>query len=421
LEADGKRSLDTTLDIEFCRSHFPAIGNGWTYLDNAGGSYVPRSVIDRMSSFLGECRNQPYGHHRPGNAAKSRLEDAYDGIAQLINADRDEIVIGPSTTANIYVLSQALRPMLSPGDEVVVTNQDHETNIGAWRRLAEFGIKIIEWKIDPQSGLLDIEYLRRLLSKRTRLVCVTHASNVISAINPIADIVTTAHEAGARVCVDGVAFAPHALIDVKAWNVDFYLLSLYKLYGPHLGVLYARREAIASTANQNHFFYAGHGALTLNPTGDQYESVGAIAGIFDYLDSVYAHHFKTPEHSLRNRASRVFKLFASAEQAVGTKLMSYLTSRKDIRVLGPQTGDRTLRMPTVAFEVANKRSEDIANCVADHNIAVAFGNFYSIRCLEALGVKDLTDGVIRASLLHYTTPHEVDRLIGALDVALERS
>ena len=125
------------LDVAFCRSHFPAVQNGWTYLDNAGGSYVPRSVIERMSAFLGECRNQPYEHFGPGKWAKDRLEASYSGIAALINADREEVVIGPSTTANVYVLSQAVRRMISAGDEIIVTNQDHETNIGAWRRLEE--------------------------------------------------------------------------------------------------------------------------------------------------------------------------------------------------------------------------------------------------------------------------------------------
>jgi len=410
---------NSPLDVGFCRSHFPAVRNGWAYLDNAGGSYVPKSVIDRMSEFLAECRNQPYSHHGPGQAANDRLRAAYKAIAQLINANTDEVVIGPSTTANLFVLGQALRKRLSPGDEIIVTNQDHEANIGVWRRLGEFGINVVEWGIDPELGLLSVHDLERLISGRTKLVCVTHASNVISAINPIADIAALAHAAGARICVDGVAFAPHALIDVKAWNVDYYLFSLYKVYGPHLGVLYAKREAIAEAANQNHFFYDSQGAQKLHPTGDQYEAVGAVTGILDYFESVYAHQFGNTAGSIRERAARLFELFAVEEAARSTKLLKYLTSKRGVRVLGPHTGDRAQRMPTIAFKVEGKRSRDIAAALATKKIAVAFGNFYSVRCLEGLGINDLTDGVVRISMLHYNTPQEVDRVIDALEAGLE--
>jgi cysteine desulfurase family protein (TIGR01976 family) len=418
---DKKMSLATgtsNLDIGFCRSHFPAFENGWTYLDNAGGSFVPRSVIDRMSAFLAECRNQPYEHHGPGKLANDRLQETYSSVAQLINADRDEIAIGPSTSANIYVLSQAIRKTLSAGDEIIVTNQDHEANIGVWRRLAEFGVRIVEWQVNPDNGLLSVDDFRNLVSERTKLVCVTHASNVISAINPISEIAAIAHESGARICVDGVAFAPHSLIDVKALDVDFYFLSLYKLYGPHLGVLYAKREAVANTANQNHFFYNGHGAQSLHPTGDQYESVGAAAGIVEYLNSVYSHHFGDGEPSIQKRAARVFDLFKSSESASSLKLMDYLTSKKNVRVLGHQTGDRDKRMPTIAFKVSNKQSKDIATFLATKKIAVAFGNFYSVRCLEALGINDLSDGVVRVSMVHYNSIQDVERLIGALDTVI---
>lgn len=379
---------------------------------------MPRSVIESMSAFLGEYRNQPYEHFGPGKLAKDRLNAAYSGIAELINANRDEVVIGPSTTTNIYVLSQAVRKMVAPGDEIIVTNQDHETNIGAWRRLSEIGVRIVEWRIDSDLGLLSVDDLEGLISKRTKLVCITHASNVVAAINPIAEIAALAHDAGARVCVDGVAFAPHALIDVKSLDVDFYFFSLYKLYGPHLGVFYGKREAVAETDNQNHFFYEDHRPQMLHPTGDQYESVGAASGILDYLSSVYTHHFGDDEKSIRERAARVFDLFESAELASGTKLMNYLTSKRGVRVLGPRTGDRTMRMPTIAFKAENKRSQEIAISLARNKIAVAFGNFYSVRCLEALGIKDLSDGVVRASLVHYNTLQEVDRLIEGLEAAL---
>ena len=374
-----------------------------------------------MSAFMEEHRNQPYAHHGPGARADEQLNNAYTGIAALINADPDEIVIGPSTAANAYVLSNALRKTLSPGDEIIVTNQDHEANIGAWRRLSEFGIRIVEWQIDTEAGRLSLDNLRRLITSRTKLVCVTHVSNIVAEINPVAEIASVAHAAGARVCVDGVAYAPHALIDVKAWDVDFYFLSLYKLYGPHLGVLYGKREAIADTSNQSHFFYDGHRPQSLHPAGDQYEFVASAVGILDYLDAVYAHHFGSDDKAIHERAARVFNLFGSAEEVVSGKLVEFLMSKTGVRVIGPQTGDRRRRMPTIAFRSNQRTSESVVKSLASRDIAAAFGHFYSIRCLQALGIEDPNDGVVRLSLLHYNSPQELDRLIEALEEALGQS
>ena len=237
-------------------------------------------------------------------------------------------------------MSNALRKTLSPGDQVIVTNQDHEANIGPWRRLSEVDIEIVEWQIDPETGQLSLDNLRSLITSRTKFVCVTHVSNIVSEINPVAEIASMAHAAGARACVYGVAYAPHALIDVKAWDIDFYFLSLYKLYGPHLGVLYAKREAIADTSNQNHFFYDGHRPQSLHPAGDQYAFVASAVGILDYLDAVYAHHFGNDDQSIHERAARVFDLFQSAEEVVSGRLIEFLMSRTGLRVLGPRTGDR---------------------------------------------------------------------------------
>ena len=197
------------LDLDFCRAQFPPLKSGWAYFENAGGSYVPQGVIDLVNAHLSESKNQPHPHFPSGKAAYERMEEGQAKLAQMIGAERDEIVVGPSTTLNVYVLAQALRPLFQAGDEIVVTNQDHEANGGAWRRLAEFGLEIKEWQIDPETGLLETDELDRLLSPRTKLVCFPHVSNVVGAINPVAEIAAKAHEVGAMVCVDGVAYAAH--------------------------------------------------------------------------------------------------------------------------------------------------------------------------------------------------------------------
>jgi selenocysteine lyase/cysteine desulfurase len=274
--------------------------------------------------------------------------------------------------------------------------------------------------MDRKTGLLDLTELERLVAARPKLVCFTHVSNVIGAINPIAEITAIAHAAGARVVVDGVAYAGHALVDVKAWEVDFYLFSLYKLYGPHLGVLYGKREAMEEAANQNHFFYENSVPAKLHPAGDQYEAVGAAVGIEDYFHAVYAHHFNDNEPEFRVRAGRLFKLFGDQENALARKLVNFLVSRPDIHVIGPQTGDRNVRMPTIAFSVDGWTAEAFANALAEMNFAIAFGNFYSRRCLAALGFTDMESGVARISLLHYNTEGEIEDVIAAIKTVLDR-
>ena len=212
-------------------------------------------------------------------------------------------------------LAQALRSLFQPGDEIIVTNQDHEANGGAWRRLEEFGLTIREWTIDRDSGELDLAVLDGLLNERTRLVCFPHVSNIVGTVNPVAEIAAKVHAAGAMVCVDGVAYAAHHLIDVKAWDVDFYLFSLYKLYGPHIALLYGKRERIAAAKNQNHFFHEGHPPATLNPGGNNYEAVASLTGIIDYFEALYRHHFDQPENSQHGRLARVFELFGAQRRA----------------------------------------------------------------------------------------------------------
>jgi len=409
--------MTPTLDLDFCRAQFPPLENGWIYFENAGGSYVPRSVIARMTAFMEQCQNQPDWAFESSRLASARLEEAQSGMAAMIGAKRDEIIVGPSTTLNAYVLAQALRHLFAPGDEIVVTNQDHEANSGAWRRLEEFGVVIKEWTIDPESGELDPADLDGLLTDRTRLLCFPHCSNVVGTINPVSEITAKAHAAGAMVCVDGVAYAAHARIDVKAWDVDFYLFSLYKLYGPHLAILYGKREAIARCSNQNHFFHADNPPETLHPGGLNYESVSALTGILDYLEAVYSHHFDGAENSLHARLDRVFALFGAQEEACARRFLDYILTKPQVRLVGRKTGDHDKRAPTFSMTIEGRRAEDVAAALAERKIAVGHGHFYGYRCVEGLGI-DPAEGVLRVSLVHYNTLHEVDQLIAGLDSIL---
>ena len=205
------------LDLDFVRGQFPAIDN-WAYFENAGGSMVPRAVLDRIHDHMTKSRVQPgTGDAYPasGRAAASH-ELAKTSMAAMINAEPEEIIVGGSTTINFYVLANALKPWFAPGDEIIVTNLDHEANSGAWRRLAETGVVVREWSVNTETCELEIEALEALLNGRTRLVCFTQCSNITGAVHDVAAIVKRIHAAGALACVDAVAYAPHGQLDMKA-------------------------------------------------------------------------------------------------------------------------------------------------------------------------------------------------------------
>ncbi len=208
------------LDIDFVRAQFPAFAAAdlkpWAHFENAGGSYACRQVIDRLNRFYVSRKIQPYGPASPTALGGDEMDEARRRLAAMMNVGMDELSFGPSTTQNTYVLAQAFRQMMTPGDAVIVTDQDHEANTGPWRRLADEGFEVRVWPVDAESGALDIAELERLLDDRVRLVAFPHCSNILGQINPVAEIVDAVHEAGAVACVDGVSFAPHGLPDVGA-------------------------------------------------------------------------------------------------------------------------------------------------------------------------------------------------------------
>jgi selenocysteine lyase/cysteine desulfurase len=182
------------------------------------------------------------------------MDEARVRMAAILGVEDDELSFGPSTTQNVYVLSQAFGQMMTPGEAIIVTNQDHEANSGPWRRLAERGIEVREWKIDPVSGVLNPADLENLLDDKVRLVCFPHCSNVVGHINLVKEITALVHAAGAFVCVDGVSYAPHGFADVGALGSDIYLFSAYKTYGPHQGLMVIRRPLGELLPNQGHYF-----------------------------------------------------------------------------------------------------------------------------------------------------------------------
>lgn len=405
------------LDPEFVRSQFPAFDQpdlaDKVFAENAGGSYPCKQVIERLTRFYTEYKVQPYYPFPSSEKAGAEMDEARERLARLLGVNASEVSFGPSTTQNTYVLAQAFRQWMSPGEAIVITNQDHEANSGPWRRLAEDGIEIREWAVDPDTGHLDIKDLEAILDENVRLVCFPHCSNVVGEINDVAAICSMAHLAGAFTCVDGVSFAPHGFPNVGALGPDIYLFSTYKTFGPHQGVMVMRPALCELLPNQAHFFNASVPYKKFTPAGPDHAQVAACAGIADYYDAVGAHHF-ADESGAEAGAERVSKLMRAQEIATVAPLLDYLSNRNDVRLLGPSDPQR--RAPTVAV-AAQKPAVQLTTELSGLGIHTGCGNFYGHRLLTAMG-EDPEQGVLRISLVHYNTAAEVDRVIRALDQVL---
>lgn len=406
------------LDLPFIRKQFPAFTEpalqGWAFFENAGGSYPCIQFLDKLTAFYMKNKVQPYYPYPASMKAGEMMDDSYKRMAEYLNADASEIHFGPSTTQNVYVLANAMRPMWKDGDEIIVSCQDHEANAGAWRRLAERGIKIVEWHVDKDSGLLSQEDLDRLFSERTRMVAFPHCSNVIGHVNPVKEISEKAHANGALCVVDGVAYAPHGLPNLKALGADIYLFSLYKTFGPHLGLMYVKNELIKKMENQSHFFKKGITRSMLTPAGPDHAQIGSVSGILDYFDAVYAHHF-TEEALPSQRNSALNRLFRSQEKALLEPLIAFLRSRDDLQILGPDYVEQ--RVPTISILPLNKSVKKVYTDLTNHKLMLGMGNFYAVRPLMDMGIPP-EPGVLRMSFLHYTSMEEIDQLITGLKIAL---
>jgi len=408
----------TKLDLQFVRAQFPAFSvpglKDQSFFENAGGSYACGPVIERLNRFYRERKVQPYAPYAAAQAGGAEMDEARARLAAMMGVATHEVSFGPSTTANTYVLAQAVRRWLKPGEAIVVTNQDHEANSGPWRRLAEDGVEVREWQIDPVTGHLDPARLKVLLADgKVRLVCFPHCSNVVAEINPVAEIVAMAHAAGAAVCVDGVSYAPHGLPDVGALGADVYLFSAYKVYGPHQGIMVIREGFGMRLPNQGHYFNGETLYKRFTPAGPDHAQIAASAGMADYFDALHAHHF-APETNAAKRGAAVHDLMRAHEVAVCQPLLDYLGARNDLRLIGPRRADA--RAPTVAVAL-DRAAEPVAEALGREGINCWAGDFYAVRPLTAMGV-DLDRGVLRLSMVHYTAPEDVGRLVAALDRVL---
>lgn len=405
------------LDIDYVRAQFPGLASGYAYMDNAGGSMVLKQVAERICDYLLNSSVQLGASYQPSVDAGARVMQARQSVMQLINAAHpEEVIMGGSTTHLLQILCRALAPSLGAGDEIVVTNCDHEANIGPWIKLCEAtGATLRVWEVSLDTCELELADLKALLNSNTRYVAMTHTSNILGSVNPVAEVAKLVHAAGAKLCVDAVAYAPHRLVDVQASGADYYVYSFYKTFGPHFAVLWGRRELLLELPSLNHFFI-GQDVVPykLQPGNVNYELSFGCIGITDYLLDVADKIGATG--SERERMQAAFDAFEVQEDLLAKRLLGFLRECPGVRIIGkPDTQDR---VPTISFVVEGMQSEAIVRQVDTHNIGIRFGDFYARRLIEALGLSQY-GAVVRVSLAHYNTLDEVDRLIMALDQAID--
>jgi cysteine desulfurase family protein (TIGR01976 family) len=402
-----------TLNINKIRAEFPALAGDTVFLDNAGGSQVLRRVADRVRDYLLSSSVQLGATYAASQVAGEKVLAARRAVAELINAPHDEeVVMGGATTALMFMLTQALMAQLKPGDEVIVTNTDHEANIGGWMRLRQAGVEVKVWQVHPVSLTLEMSDLDALLGPRTQWLAMTWASNVLGTINPVAEVAARVHAAGGRLCVDAVAYAPHRLVDVQASQADVVVFSFYKVFGPHYAVMWVQRDLLLSLPSLNHYFIGPEVMpYKLQPGNVNYELSYGCMGIHDYLCQVG--NDLGAVGPARQRMQAAFDAFEQHEGALAERLLQWLRGRPGVCVIGTPHSDAQ-RVPTISFVAKGRTPEAIVRHVDGFGIGIRHGDFYAKRLIAALGLAD-HGGVVRVSMAHYNTDAEIDLLIQHLD------
>lgn len=414
------------LDVNTIRQYFPGLDTDWILMDNAGGSQIAQPVVDRINDFLIHSNAQLGASYYTSDKATKRMQEAHQILANFINAnDPEELILASSTSLLTRILSMNLARYFPKGSEIIVTNCDHEANIGVWRELENQGFTIRTWKINPETYELEIEELKKLLTDKTKLVAFTHTSNILGRINPIKEITKLVHDHGAWVCVDAVAYAPHRQIDVQDWDVDFYVFSFYKTFGPHYAMMYGKKEHLLALPGNNHYFIGQEEtAYKFQPGNVNYELTWGATGIveyFDMIESVDSHVWadsrtepKVSSAKLIGPYGGIYEHIANYEESLSNEMIAFLKTKKSVKIIGPDTGNKLVRVPTISFVVDKRDSESIVLETDKYKIGIRFGDFYAARLIDDLGLRNQR-GVVRVSMVHYNTMEELHKLIHALD------
>ncbi len=411
------------LDIDMIRRQFPALNREAVYFDNPGGTQVCKPVLDRMTAYLQDSNANHGGAFATSRASDEVIDTARQATADFLNAPRpEEIVFGPNMTSLTLNVSRSLAETLSPGDRLVVTRLDHDANISPWMQIAAAKGCHLDWvDFDVETGTLRLEDLENALARGPKLVAVGYASNALGTINPVQKIVEMAHQAGALVYVDAVQYAPHGPIDVQALDCDFLVCSAYKIFGPHIGMLYGRYELLdrlqafrvrPAPADPPGKFETGTG---------NFEGYAGWLGALEYLDWLGAAfgeiYLEKYGERFRGRALRLKQAMAAIrayEFDLSRVLIETLKAVPGLQLYGQDDPHGVEgRVPTFAFTVPGYTPREVAARLDAQGINAWDGNYYALAVTERLGVEE-AGGMVRVGAVHYNRLDEIERLGAAL-------
>jgi cysteine desulfurase family protein (TIGR01976 family) len=406
--------------VQEIRTHFPALqrthgGRSVAFFDGPGGTQVPDAVPVAMADYLFH-RNANAHWAFPTSAETDRVRhQAREAMADFLGGSPEEMVFGPNMTTLTYHLSRAVGRTLRPGDEIVVTELDHHANVDPWKALeVERGVVVRALPLDPETGALKVEGFPELLGEKTRLVALGAASNALGTITDVHSLARLAREAGALVFVDAVHLAPHRRINVEALECDFLACSPYKFYGPHMGVLWVRRELLAELDVPKLSPAPAVGPERFEPGTLNAEGMAGTTAAVEFLAGLGVGEVKPKAEGALTRPSRLDEVFSELERrerALFQRLWAGLSDLPGVRLYGPPPGED--RTPTLSFTVRSLPARQVSSRLADAAGAfLSHGNFYAATVLDRLGLRE--QGLVRAGVSIYTTEEEVDRLVDGL-------
>ena len=413
-----KTEPTTALDLTWVRSQFPSLaqivnGHPAVFLDGPGGTQVPQRVIDAISDYLKRDNANTCGAYATSRHTDAMIANSRSAMADFLGCDADEIAFGPNMTTLTFAMSRAIGRELVPGDEIVLTHLDHDANVSPWRALEERGVTIRMAEIHETNCTLDMEDLARKITDRTKVVAVGYASNAVGTINDVHQVVRLAHQHGALAYIDAVHYAPHGPIDVRALNCDFLVCSAYKFFGPHMGVLYGKREHLQRI--QPYKLRANTNAIpnrwewgTLN-----HECIAGIAACVDYLADL-GRHANPLVASRRAAVLAAFEAIHKHERALLKTLIRGLLGISGLKLYGitdPNQFDQ--RCPTVAVRTKGHTPLELATKLGERGFFTWDGNYYALNLTERLDVEK-DGGFLRIGLAHYSSMEEVERFLAAL-------
>ena len=413
----GNPTLDVSsaLDLSRVRSQFPSLaqtvnGHPAAFLDGPGGTQVPIRVIDAISSYLCTNNANTCGAYLTSHNTDQVIAVARLAMADFLGCDADEVVFGPNMTTLTFALSRAIGRELGPGDEILLTHLDHDANISPWRALEERGVRVQFAAIREEDCTLDMQDLAAKISERTRIVAVGYASNAVGTINDVRAIIRLAHEAGALAYIDAVHYAPHGPIDVHDLDCDFLACSTYKFFGPHMGVLYGKREHLARftpykvRANTNAVPQRWEWG-TLN-----HECIAGITACVDYIADLGN---TNPDRgaSRRKRLQSAYRAIRCHERNLSAHVLRGLAEIRGLRLYGISDPARIdSRCPTFAVRIEGHTPLELATSLGNRGVFTWDGNYYAINLTERLDVEK-HGGFLRVGFVHYNTLEEADRVL----------